>query len=129
MTRLDGFQDLVVWQRARELTKRVYFITRLAQQESLLLNELRALPITMASKIAAAYETRGTYYAIEMLGLAKAAANGFKLQLTAFYMRGLVRQPEYEDLLERAVEIRQLLFELEYAFAFWYGQNDDEWET
>lgn len=128
MSRLERFEDLIVWQKARELTKLVYFITRNETFDHQLANDIRQTTVMLAAKIAAAFETRGSKHALDMLGLARAACSGFKIQWATVYMRGLINAAEYDQLMIRAVEIRQLLFELEYTFEFWYPQQDDSQE-
>lgn len=128
MSRLEHFEDLIVWQKARELTKLVYFITRHDTFDHRLANDVRQTTVMLAAKIAAAFETRGTKHALDMLTLAKAACGGFKVQWTTVYEKHLINTTEYEELMTRAVEIRQLLFELEYTFEFWYPQQDDSQE-
>ncbi len=128
MSGLQRFEDLIVWQRARELTKLVYFITRHETFDHQLANDIRQTTVMMAAKIAAAFETRGSQHALNMLTLAKSSCNGFKLQWTIVYRRKLINDIEYDELMVRAVEIRQLLFELEYSFEFWFPQQDDSQE-
>ncbi|MBI1281132.1 MAG: four helix bundle protein [Anaerolineaceae bacterium] len=128
MSRLERFEDLIVWQKARELTKLVYFITRHETFDNRLANDIRQTTVMMAAKIAAAFESRGSRHALEMLTLAKSACNGFKLQWTIVYRWKRINETEYDELMNRAVEIRQLLFELEYTFEFWYPQQDDSQE-
>ncbi len=128
MSRLERFEDLIVWQKARELTKLVYFITRHETFDHRLANDIRQTTVMMAAKIAAAFETRGSQHALNMLILAKSACNGFKQQWTIVYRRKLINDTEYDELMNRAIEIRQLLFELEYTFEFWYPQQDDSQE-
>jgi four helix bundle protein len=128
MSRLERFEDLIVWQKARELTKLVYFITRHETFDHRLANDIRQTTVMMVAKIAAAFESRGTRQALNMLVLAKSACNGFKLQWTIVYRRNLINQSEYDELVNRAIEIRQLLFELEYTFEFWFPQQDDSQE-
>ena len=125
MARLERFEDLVVWQRARELTKLVYFITRHETFHHRLANDIRQTTVMMAAKIAAAFEARGTTQALAILTLAKAACGGFRMQWAAVYAEHLINDLEYDELMTRAVEIRQLLFELEYTFEFWYPPQDD----
>ncbi|MCA0457254.1 MAG: four helix bundle protein [Chloroflexi bacterium] len=125
MSRLERFEDLIVWQRARELTKLVYFVTRQEHFDYPLANEVRQMTVTLAGKIASAFETRGSKNSVSMLALAKAACNGFKLQVTGLYEYGLIAPFEYEELIVRAIEIRELLFELEYTFEFWYPEQND----
>ncbi|MEP6986042.1 MAG: four helix bundle protein, partial [Chloroflexota bacterium] len=128
MSRLERFEDLIVWQKARELTKLVYFITRHDTFDHRLANDIRQTTVMLAAKIAAAFETRGSKHALDMLTLAKSACSGFKLQWTTVYKRGLINASEHDELMTRAIEIRQLLFELEYTFEFWYPQQDDSQE-
>jgi len=128
MSRLERFEDLIVWQKARELTKLVYFITRHETFDHRLANDIRQTTVMLAAKIAAAFETRGTNHALDMLTLAKSACNGFKLQWAIVHNSHLINDLEHNELMTRAVEIRQLLFELEYSFEFWYPQQDDSQE-
>ncbi len=125
MSRLERFEDLIVWQRARELTKLVYFITRHETFDHRLANDVRQMTVLMAAKIAAAFEKRGTKHAMDMLTLAKSVCNGFKLQWSIVYASHLIAAYEYEELMLRAIEIRELLFELEYTFEFWYPEQND----
>ena len=128
MSRLERFEDLIVWQKARELTKLVYFITRHDTFDHRLANDIRQTTVMLAAKIAAAFETRGSKHALDMLALAKSACSGFKLQWAIVYKHGLINASEHDELMTRAIEIRQLLFELEYTFEFWYPQQDDSQE-
>lgn len=128
MSRLERFEDLIVWQKARELTKLVYFITRHETFDHQLANDIRQTTVMMAAKIAASFESRGNPNALNMLLLAKSACNGFKLQWAIVYKNRLINDIEYDELMNRAIEIRQLLFELEYSFEFWYPQQDDSQE-
>lgn len=125
MARLERFEDLIVWQRARELTKLVYFITRHSTFDHLLANTIRQTTVMIAAKVASAFEVRGSRTAAECLTLARASCNGFRLQWTLVHLAGLITDREYEQLMDRAREIRELLFELEYMFEFWFPQQDD----
>lgn len=128
MSRLERFEDLIVWQRARELTKLVYFITRRDTFDHGLANDIRQTTVMLAAKIAAAFETRGTKHSLDMLTLANAACSGFKYQWTYAHQQKLIYAQDYDELINRAIEIRQLLFELEYMFEFWFPQQDDSQE-
>lgn len=128
MSRLERFEDLIVWQKARELTKLVYFITRHEAFDHRLANDVRQMTVMLAGKIAAAFEMRGSKNALDMLTLSKAACNGFKLQWSTVFKRHLITPYEYDELMIRAIEIRELLFELEYTFEFWYPEQNDSQE-
>ena len=124
MTKLEDFRDLTVWQRARELARLVYFITQhKASLENRSVTEIRNSAVTIGAKIAAAFGTRGDRYSQEMINLAKASCGGLRLQLTLIQDEGWMRPYEYDELMERTMEIRQLLFELENLLEFWRKQQ------
>jgi four helix bundle protein len=128
MSRIERFEDLIVWQQARELTKLAYFITRNEAFDHSLANDIRQTTVMIAAKVASAFEMRGTRISLSSLNLAKAATNGFRLQWAIVHEQQLITDFEYTELVDRALEIRQLLFELEYTFEFWYPQRDDSQE-
>lgn len=128
MTKLEDFKDLIVWQKAHALTKLVYAVTdhEPLKSDIRLLGEIRSSAITIGSKIAAAFAVRGDSYAYECLNLSKAACNGLKMQLTMVWQQGWLTPAEYDELTNRVVEIRQMLFDLEQTFDFWYNHPDKE---
>jgi four helix bundle protein len=124
MTKLEDFRDLTVWQKARELARLVYAVTqRKASVDNHVVTEIRNSAVTIGSKIAAAFGTRGDPYSQEMLNLAKAACGGLKMQLTVVRDQGWMKPNEYEELMGRITEIRQLLFDLETMLDFWRKQQ------
>ncbi|MEZ4670256.1 MAG: four helix bundle protein [Anaerolineae bacterium] len=128
MTQLKDFKDLVVWQKSYALTKLIYALTDRPpfKRDVRLLGEIRGSAITVGSKIAAAFAVRGNGYANECLNLSKAACNGLKMQLTLVHQQGWLTLSEYEELATRIVEIRQMLFDLEQTFDFWYNHPHNE---
>jgi four helix bundle protein len=125
MTKLEDFRDLTVWQKARELARLVYAVTqRQASVDNREVTEIRNSAVTIGSKIAAAFGTRGDPFSQEMINLAKAACGGLKMQLTAVQDQGWMKPHEYEELMGRITEIRQLLFDLEIMLEFWRKQRN-----
>ncbi len=126
MAHLSSFEDLIVWQKSRELTGLVYVITRNEGfQHRGLAENMQSLSVTIGGKIANAFGSMGTDHSQQMLNLAKAACNGLKLELTAAYERQLMTPQEYDNLYARTVEIRQYLFELEHTFALFAPRDED----
>jgi four helix bundle protein len=122
MTGLEDFRDLTVWQKARELARLVYFITqRWPSKDNRVVAEIRSSAVTIGSKIAAGFGTRSGRYSQEMLNLAKASCGGLKIQLTA--VQDWMKPYEYEELMNRITEIRQMLFDLETTLDFWRKRN------
>lgn len=128
MSRLERFEDLIVWQKARELTKLVYFITRHETFEHQLANDIRQTTVMLTAKIASSFESRGSKHSLDTLILAKSACNGFRLQWAVVHEQGLIDDQEYAEMVTLAVEIRQLLFELEHTLEFWYPQQGNSQE-
>jgi len=79
----DSFKDLVVWQRAVELTVAVYKLTASfpASEQFGLTNQLRRASVSVASNIAEGYgkSTRGEY--IQFLGHARGSNCEVETQL------------------------------------------------
>jgi hypothetical protein len=106
----------------------VYFITRHETFEHPLANDIRQTTVMLTAKIASSFESRGSKQSLDTLILAKAACNGFKLQWAVVHDQGLIDEQEYAEMVTLAVEIRQLLFELEYTLEFWYPQQGNSQE-
>ncbi len=123
MARLEDFHDLTVWQKAQELTRLVYFITRRDEVDEATAREIRNSAITISSKIAASFEIRSEPASREMLNLAKAACGGLRIQLTAVKYSPWMMSSEYDELMNRILEIRQMLFDLENLLELWRKQQ------
>lgn len=125
MTKLEDFHDLIVWQKAHQLTLLVYGVTEKIADDRLK-GEIRGSAITIGGKIAAAFGTRESSYSQEMLNLAKAACGGLRVQLTAIRNKGWLNPHDHEELMGRTTEVRQLLFALEHTLEFWRKQRGDD---
>lgn len=124
MAKIEDFHDLTVWQKSRELARLIYIITqRKASANAHVVIHIRSSAVTIGSKIAAAFGTRNDPYSQEMLNLAKAACGGLKLQLTSAQNQLEITPMEYDELMNRVSEIRQLLFDLETTLEFWRKQQ------
>jgi four helix bundle protein len=79
----NSFRDLVVWQRAMQLTVAVYKLTRAFPREELygLTNQIRRAAVSMPSNIAEGHGRLNTREFCQFLGIARARISNYRLNL------------------------------------------------
>lgn len=75
MEKAEGFEDLVVWQKARELTKKIYELTKGKEfsKDFSLVDQLRRASVSILSNIAEGFERGSNVEFIQFLYIAKGA--------------------------------------------------------
>jgi len=105
------FEDLIVWQRARDLALLVYRVTgRPAFDRDLgLRNQMRDAAVSVMSNIAEGFERYSRREFRQYLSIARGSAAEVRSQL--HIARGLdyITEAEFEDLRGRCIEVSQLL--------------------
>ncbi|MDD3722801.1 MAG: four helix bundle protein [Lutibacter sp.] len=84
MTKLSSFEEIIAWQKARELNTLIYTITNLDNKFSKdfgLCNRIRKSGISISSNITEGFERETTKEFIRFLYIAKASAIEFRSQL------------------------------------------------
>ena len=109
-----GFQDLVVWQRGRELAVLVYQQTSsgLFSRDYALRDQMRRAAISIASNIAEGDERETDREAIRFFYVAKGSAAELMTQVIIARDIGYLDQQQFEVLLERCSEILRMLAKL-----------------
>ena len=105
------FEDLEVWQLARELAKRVYAA---AQRQKLrhdrgLTDQMQRAAVSVGSNIAEGFEYGSRKQHIEACYRAKASAGELRSQVIAATDAGLIDDPVYEDLHGRCEQCSRML--------------------
>ncbi len=74
MSRIEKFEDLTAWQKARELTKRIYAVTRHGDfaKDYGLKDQIQRASISIMSNIAEGFERGGRGEFHQFLSIAKA---------------------------------------------------------
>ena len=106
---IKTYKDLIVWQKAMELVKEIYQVTKLmpkSETYSLISQMLRAA-ISIPSNIAEGYKRNNKGEYRHFLGIANASAGELETQI-------LIAKEEYKDInfdkAERlAVEVQKIL--------------------
>jgi four helix bundle protein len=116
MAQISRHEELVPWQRARDLTRLVYVVSKYpGLMNTALGRELQRSAILIATQIASAFDLREQErYCRQKLAGARAACGGLRWLLTVAHEQGKVTPDAYEELSARQLEIRQLLFALEH---------------
>lgn len=83
MATIKHFEDIEAWQRARELTKLIYKVTRKRKfaQDYGLVNQIRRAAISVMSNIAEGFDRSGSREFIHFLTIAKGSVAELESQL------------------------------------------------
>jgi len=84
MAKLNSFEDIIAWQKARELNTVIYTVTnsnQLFNSDYGLRDQMRRASISITSNIAEGFERETTKEFIRFLYIAKASAGEFRSQL------------------------------------------------
>jgi four helix bundle protein len=105
------FEDLVAWQRARDLTIAVYRLTRetgLATDRDLA-RQMRRSAVSIMSNIAEGYERGSTREYFRFLSIAKASCAELWSQLHVAIGVGHIDQQAFTRLMAQAEEVARIL--------------------
>lgn len=111
MDRIERFEDIIAWQKARVLTRQVYACTKadpFAKDFGLRDQIQRAAVSTMAN-IAEGYERRGDKEFIQFLSTSKGSCGEVRSHLYAALDQGYVSEDEFADLSRKAIEVSRLI--------------------
>ncbi|MCX6312382.1 MAG: four helix bundle protein [Bacteroidetes bacterium] len=83
MGKINRFEDIIAWQKARELNKLVYQATLLQPfvRDFALVDQIRRSSISILSNIAEGFERKGVQEFIHFLNIAKASSAELRAQL------------------------------------------------
>lgn len=105
------FEDLEVWKAARELTNRIYKITKNAEfsKDYGLRDQIRRAAVSIMSNIAEGYERSGNQEFIQVLAIAKGSCGEVRCQLYVAGDQGYIPPDELKPLIEHCKKISIML--------------------
>ncbi len=111
MRQIRKFQDIKAWQKARELVREVYRITKKPDfsKDFQLRGQIRKAVISIPSNIAEGYNRGGRKEFIQFLSIANGSAGEVQTQLYLAYDQGYISTTDFETLLEIADEIGKMI--------------------
>jgi four helix bundle protein len=113
------FEELIAWQKARELTSRVYRLTLAGKfaRDFVLCDQIRRSAISVPSNIAEGFERGGRREFAQFLSIAKSSCAELRTQLCIAKDVGYVDEETVALLLRDAEEVARIIGGLRSAVA------------
>jgi four helix bundle protein len=111
LSKIDRFEELIAWQKARELTRAIYQVTRegaFASDVSLARQVQRAA-VSIMSNIAEGFERRGRREFQQFLFTAKGSCAEVRSQLYVAFDIGYIEESDFQRLLGQAEEVARVV--------------------
>ncbi len=109
--KVEKFEDLIAWQKARTLTKLVYLATRQGAfaKDFGLSSQIQRASVSIMSNIAEGFERgkRGEFH--QFLSIAKASCAEVRAQLYIAFDVGYITQSQFDELLAKAEEVGRII--------------------
>lgn len=111
MSELERFEDLIGWQRARDLTREVYRVSASGAfgKDYALRDQIRRATISVLSNVAEGFERGGDNEFVQFLAVAKGSAGEVRSQLYIALNQGYLSEGQFKELSQKAAEISRLL--------------------
>lgn len=107
----QGFEELNVYRRARELTNRVYEITRVGTfvRDYSLVDQVRRASLSVMCNIADGFERGTNAEFLQFVFVAKGSCGQVLAQVSVAFDQKYISKTDYEDLTERCRRISGML--------------------
>lgn len=111
MASITRFEDLISWQKARELNRLVYRGSRNTAfaKDFSLRDQIRRASVSVMSNIAEGFERGGDKEFLQFLSTAKGSCGEVRCQLYAALDENYLSEAEFTELQERSVEVSRLI--------------------
>jgi four helix bundle protein len=115
--KIEKFEDLIAWQKARELTRRIYEVTRQGefQRDFSLRDQIRRASISVMSNVAEGFERGGRSEFHQFLVIAKGSCAELRSQLYVAMDVEYIDQGTFQILDALAKETSRLVGGLRVA--------------
>jgi four helix bundle protein len=111
MSKVDHFEDLVAWQKARALTKAIYQVTRQGAfaKDFGLAGQIQRASVSIMSNIAEGFERGGRGEFHQFLSTAKASCAELRSQLYAALDACYLDDIAFRHLMAQAEEVARII--------------------
>lgn len=111
MAKIQHFEDLISWQKARELNRLIYKASKNGSfaKDFGLRGQIRRASISVMSNIAEGFERGGDKEFVQFLSNAKGSCGEVRAQLYAALDEGYLTPSEFKELSDRSIEISRLI--------------------
>ncbi len=111
MRKVERFEDLIAWQKARQLTRGVYEFSRRGNwaKDFGLAAQIQRASVSIVSNIAEGFERNRPAEFHQFLSTAKASCAEVRSQLYTALDVGYLSQSEFDELLAQAEEVGRII--------------------
>jgi four helix bundle protein len=111
------FEDLVIWQKARKLTKAIYEVTKSGAfaKDFGLAGQIQRSAVSAMSNIAEGYERSGRAEFHQFLSIAKSSCGEVRSQLYVALDVGHIQEVTFETLKSQAEELSRMIGKFQSA--------------
>jgi len=111
MAKIERFEDLISWQKARELNRLIYQVSRNGTfaKDFGLRDQMRRASVSIMTNIAEGFERGGDKEFIQFLSNAKGSCGEVRCQLYAALDENYLSEAEFNQLEERCLEVSRLI--------------------
>jgi four helix bundle protein len=111
MAKIERFEDMLSWQKARELTRSVY---KVSKQDGFvkdfeLRGQMRSASISIMSNIAEGFERGGDKEFLQFLSIAKGSCGEARSQLYVALDESYISPAEFKQLYAGTVDVSRLI--------------------
>ena len=117
MARIENFEDLEIWQLAREICRDVYtlFLETSLKNDFALRNQMDKSSGSIMDNIAEGFERNGNKEFIQYLSIAKASCGELRSQLFRAVDKKHIGEPRFKQLIEKLdLECNKIGFLMSY---------------
>jgi four helix bundle protein len=109
MATINRFEDLKVWQSARELSKDIFVLTSRQpfSNDFRFRDQIRAAAGSVMDNIAEGFERSSQYEFINFLGIAKGSAGEVQSQLYLAFDQLYISREDFEKLIDRYKQLAE----------------------
>jgi four helix bundle protein len=111
MSKVERFEDLKVWQLARELCKEIHKLTMKDSfsKDFKLVGQIKGSSGSIMDNIAEGFERDGNKEFIQFLSISKGSCGETRSQLYRAIDNGYISQEEFDAVYERSMEASKML--------------------
>ncbi|NVM23780.1 MAG: four helix bundle protein [Desulfobacterales bacterium] len=109
--KIKGFEDLVAWQKARELTEQIYLLTSKEpfSKDFGLRDQIRRASVSVMSNLAEGFERGSRSEFHRFIVMAKASCAEVRSQLYVSLDVGYITEKECQEVMDLAVEVSRII--------------------
>ena len=109
--RIDRFEDLIAWQKAREITKEVYQTSRLGEfaKDFGLAGQIQRASVSIMSNVAEGFERGGRSEFHQFLSIAKASCAEVRSLLYVALDVNYIKKNEFRKIMDKAKEVGRIV--------------------